>query len=281
MSDLESFSIFPLLAIDIRLLIWEFTFTPRIISLEAEGYGQAEDPTAIPFYAIQGRKPPNPDRQIIRLMWSGRFIPSHIPSQAVFQVSRESRQFAFSLGYRIWTMQKRGGLIRNVIWNPAEDFILFPKRPFGRVDLGIAEAHPYHWLRMFAIQYPKEVSVAQNIAMHTSTWFQGKLEYNWVVGQLLKFTSMRKLVMVIDKDFEKDVVRGLITRNLAEESWGSWRIPPAIIGALENAKLRQPNLRLHIPDVLVVEDTSRILSTPGLETKLRCNPCEYLGIGQE
>jgi hypothetical protein len=164
---------FPLLPIDIRLLIWESAFNPQIIPLLAEGYGKGEDKTALPHYIIQRWPRPDPNRQIDRNMWTGRFVPEHMPEQAIFQVSHESRHLTFTLGYRVWKMQKRGGLVRNMMWNPALDFVSFPKWSFvGMGNDTPPEVYPYHWLRMFAKQHPEEASVAQNLALYTSIWFR-------------------------------------------------------------------------------------------------------------
>jgi hypothetical protein len=281
MSDLNVFNLFSLLTLELRLLIWTLAFVPRVIPLEAEGYEEGADPTALPFYVIQGRRHPNPDHHATRSMWTGRFVPSYIPIQAVFQVSQESRNHAFFLGYRVWKMQKRGGLVRNVIWNPAKDFVLFPHRSLDeQLDIGEPFIHPHNWLRMFHAQFPMEISIMQNVAMHTSLWFRYKLEYNWVVDQLFKFKGMRRLTMVIDRRYERDIVKGLHARNLDEESWGSWKLPYAIIETLETIKDQTANLRINIPEVRLVEDVGGILTSPGLETTLRCNPCEYLGLEQ-
>lgn len=280
MSSLQAFPKFPDLAVEIRLLIWEFAFIPRIIAFEAEGYGKGEDSTAIPYFIIERRRPQDPNSKATRSMWSGRFVLSNSPSQAVFQASRESRQLASSLGYQIWTIEKRDGLVRDLIWNPAKDFIVLPPKS-NTAESNAPVVHRYHWLRMLAKQYPKEVSVAQNVAMHTSLWLRNTMANLWVYQELAeKFTSMRQLVMVIDRDYEIGLVNSLIDiRRGAEERWGSWKIPQAIIETLEGVKHRDPSLHLQIPDVRVVEDIDGILHALGLEVILRCNPCDYLELG--
>jgi hypothetical protein len=102
------------------------------------------------------------------------------------------------------------------------------------------------------------------------------LEYNWIVGQLAKFTSLRKLVMVIDEDYADDIVTNLFMQGIAEETWGSWTIPKAIVETLEDIKIREPDLRLPIPEVRVMDDIKKVLDPGTIEVCLRCNPCEYL-----
>jgi hypothetical protein len=279
MSKLNEFKLFPLLTLELRLLIWTHALETRVITLESEGYGENEDPTAIPFYEIRGVRPPSPEDHAIRDMWSGRFIPSTIPSQALFQVSQEPRNQAFLVGYRTWKMQKRGGLVRNIIWNPAKDFILFARQTLDEpLGSGQSFVHPHHWLRMFHVQFPTEISLAQNVAMHTSLWFRLKLERNWVVYQLLKFQNMRRLVMVIDERYERQKVTGLAARGLAQERWGPWKLPHAIIETLQRIKNHNPRVLFELPDVRLVEDVGAILTSPGIEATLQCNPCKDLGM---
>src|SRR6202042_2558979 len=111
------------------------------------------------------------------------------------QVSRESRHFALSQGYRVWKMQDRQGRTRDAIWNPAVDTILFPATPSRYEQLAV---YPSHWLRLFAAQYDEEAKIANNIAMHTSLFPRGTLLSIWLLGQLAKFLSMKKLIMVVD-----------------------------------------------------------------------------------
>jgi len=281
---MSEFHLFPQLSLELRLLIWSHVFLPsRLISLEAEGYGEDEDPTALPFYTILGlQHRPQDNGQVARKMWSGRFVPAQIPSGAAFQVSRESRSHAFFLGYRIWKMQKPGGLVRSVIWNPATDFVVFPRRLFDeQLELGKPFVHPHAWLRMFRAQFPAESSIVQNVAIHTSLWYRGKLQHRWVVDQLLQLRAMQNLTMIVDVNFERSKVQGLVDSNISEDQFGSWRLPYAVVETLEGIKHSEPSLRMRkIPEVRLVESVSDILTSSGLEVTLRCNPCVYLQMSE-
>lgn len=174
-------------------------------------------------------------------------------------------------------MQKRGGLVRNIIWNPAKDFILFPHQTLNeQLDSDEPFVHPHDWLRMFRVQFPTEISLAQNVAMHTSLWFRLKLERNWVVYQLLKFQNMQRLVMVIDEKYERQKVTNLIARGLAEERWGSWQLPHAIVKTLERIKNLDSKILFEVPQVRLVEDISAIMTSSWIEATLQCNPCKIL-----
>ena len=279
MPDSNQFRLFPLLSPELRLLIWTHTLEPRIIALKAEGYAKDKEPTAVPHHLIKGTKPPNVDSQVTRKMWSGQFILAEIPSQAIFQVSKESRDHALSSGYKTWKMQAQGGLVRNIIWNPAKDFVLFPHRTLDEdLDSNEPFVHPHDWLRMFLAQYPTETSTAQNVALYTSLWFRLNLERKWVITQLLKFCSMRTLVVVIDEKYEKQRVMELAARGLTEERWGAWKLPHAIVETLEGIKARSVGIELTVPDVRLVEDIDGILTSPGMVAILQCYPCESLGI---
>lgn len=277
MSEGDNFHPFPLLTLEIRLLIWSFTLLPRIISLEPECYGKGEDASAMPHWKILGRRQPDPDYEqtVTRRTWSARFIPSVIPPQSIFQVSHESRNHAFFLGYLTWKMQRRGGRVRNILWDPATDIILLPRDPMS--DSEGPKIDPHLWLRMFRAQYPKETGIAQNLALHTSIWKGRTLENIWVSGQLFKFKLMKSLTLVIDEMYERSRVATLVERNEEAEAGGPWKLPDKAVEALERNKNKEEELRSRkIPEVRIVEDVSSVLTSQNLQLSLRCNPCDYL-----
>jgi 2EXR family len=272
MSNLDSFILFPLLALALRLMIWKFTLTPQLIPLMPQAYGRDEDPSAIPYWIMEGRLPPDPGTHVRRRTYSARFTSSCDDlSHATLQVSRESRHFAFSQGYRVWKMHDRQGRTKDVIWNPAVDIILFPATAsrYGQVAV-----HSSHWLRLFAAQYHEEAEIANNIAMHTSLFPRGTPLSIWLLGQLAKFLSMRKLIMVVDKEYERYQVMEEIQSSEGE----AWNIPQDIEEVIRTWKQRRPESQLAIPDVRVVEDVDGILKGQSLQICLMCRPCEFLGI---
>lgn len=273
MSDLEVFTLFPLLAIEIRLMIWELAFTPQIITFKLEAGRRDEDPTAIPLHKIikRPRRTGGSAMHFSRAHWSFRCVPIELPSQSFFQVSQEPRHLAFRLGYQTILLQKRHNLVRIFIWNPAKDFISFPLSGLQRYtsyytpQLGL-----FHWPRVFTLQYPREARVVQNMVMPTSY----SHSYNFQ-----EWTSLRQLVVVVDNDYEREIVRSLIERNLAETP--HWRIPRAIIEGHNSFRLRNPLLNPPNVDLRVVANYSHIFSSQRLDITLRCNPCPYLGIARE
>jgi hypothetical protein len=133
---------------------------------------------------------------------------------------------------------------------------------------------------MFAAQCPHEVTVAENVALHTSIWHRDHRENNWISGQLFRFVALRNLVMVIDHDYEKALVQELTETNSPRRR-GPWKIPDSIVEALEKVRLKRPEQLIYVPDVRVVRDANEILGTSHLETTLRCNPCPFLDPGEE
>lgn len=89
MSDLGSSGLFPLLPVEVRLLIWESAFVPQILTFEIEAYRKDEDPTAVPYYVIHNRRP-DPNAESLRSWVSGRCVPVHVPPQAIYQVCHRS-----------------------------------------------------------------------------------------------------------------------------------------------------------------------------------------------
>lgn len=161
-----------------------------------------------------------------------------------------------------------------MIWHPSIDIILFPQSPRH-----VRPAIPsFNWLRMFAVQYPQEVHAAKNIALHTSIWPKDHRLKNWVTGHLFKFRSLRNLVMVVDDDYERALVRALAE---TPRPWGPWKIPDSIVEVLEDAMLQWPERMLYSPDVKVVGGVDMILSTSHLEATLRCSTCSYFNSEQE
>jgi len=270
MDATNDFTLFQLLSVDIRLMIWEFSFIPRVFSLRPERYENPVDLMAISKSVIGGYHSQNGDQN--GKQWTGRFVPSDIPSHAVFQVSKEPRCLAFSQGYRTWTMQQRGGTTRNMIWCPSKDIILFPESSRHQQRNQIPS---FNWLRMFAAQYQHEITIAENIALHTSIWHRDHLESNWISGQLFKFLSLRNLILVIDYNYERALVQDLHERSIPRR-WGPWKLPNSIVEALENARLKHPERILQVPSVRIIGDPEEIVGTSHLEITLRCNPCHFL-----
>jgi hypothetical protein len=282
MSDLNSFTLFPLLPLEIRLMIWEFTLFPRIFSLVPKGYNYTEDTLAVQWsLLISSRTEARPTRDRHEVV-SARFLTSGILSHVALETSRESRHLVFSRGYRVWKMQNGQGHVRHVIWHPVVDVILFPPVPPYRDPAPDLEVCSSKWLKLFSLQYPEETKMANNIAMYTSMAVRSRPwsgRWKWL-NELAKFQSLRELVIVVDEEAEKSVVKWLIERKKSQRSdqIGAWKIPQEIEEWLEKGKQVWPHI-LRVPVVRVVESAERVLDGQSLQICLRCNPCEYLRMG--
>jgi len=282
MSALNSFTLFPLLSLEIRLMIWEFTLLPQIFYLAPKAYNWTGDTLAVPWSLVspsrtEGSPTRNPDEVV-----SARFLISGVFSHVALQISQESRYLVFSRGYREWKMQNSQGHIRNVFWNPVVDVILFPPVPPICESPQELEVHYSKWVKLFNLQYPEETRIANNIAMYTSMAVRSRPwggRWQWL-NDLAKFQSLRELVIVVDKEAEKSFVKYLIERNKSQKSdrIGPWKIPQEIEEWFEKGKLHWPYI-LRIPVVRVVESAERVLDGQSLQICLHCNPCEYLGMG--
>ena len=254
MSELANFTLFPSLTEELRLLIWSFAFVPRTIPLELAVYRGGGDLTAIPYHLILRRNAPPVERAAQEKR--AHFVHPKLPSQEVFQVCREARHHALFLGYRTWKVRQRGGLVRLLLWH-ARDVVRFPARSQPG---DMSNYVPYHaWLRLFALQYPAEALVIQNIALCTSLWHRGKMERPWSIESLLKFQDLKQLTMIIDLP--------RATVQVPQRSDVGWRPAHHIIETLQRVK-DEENLDFTVPKARLVEDMDDIIDAPSLDVVL-------------
>jgi len=191
----------------------------------------------------------------------------------------------FNRGYRVWKIQNKQGKVRNVVWNPAVDVILFPPVPLEPriVPSPQLRVHEKHYLQLFSLQYPEETKIASRLAMYSSLALRsrptGGIRWNWENG-VAKFYSLNEFIMVVDEEAERTIVKRLIqqNKNLLSLSLGPWNLPQDLEDVFIQGKLHRPDTILRIPTVRVVENIERIIDGQSLQISLHCNPCQYLGM---
>lgn len=260
-------------------MIWECTLHPRVFHLVLETLQRSEETSASPGRMNTSSLPdvtPNHDRDGVIF---ANFSAPDILSPGALHASRESRCLVFRRGYRVWKMHDGQGRARAVVWNPNVDVILFPPVP-GSGACAALRVHYSRWLRYFAIQYPEETEMARNVAVYTSMGFRSRPwggRWHWL-AELAAFGAMTELVVVVDEEAERAEVEWLMRENRSRNKWGPWKIPVEIEDWFEEGRLRWPFM-LKTPVVRVVESSERVLGGQSLQICLRCNPCEYLGMG--
>lgn len=282
MSNLGTFTGFPLLPLEIRFMIWEYAFIPQIISFRVEALGRDEDATTPPSHDLINRLSLDFSRELTRSYPNGLCVPIDIPSQGVFQASQEPRHLAFKLGYQTMPLQKQSRRVRLFIWNPAKDFISFPPFSYHEHVKGPPLIVALYWPRIFALQYKAQAPLVQNMVVPTSYYYRSHAGIRWFHTTIIKYTALRQLVVVVDEAHERQKVRCLMGRNMTEEPLlGHWKIPGAIVQSMVDLGHSYPHLKLPNPDVRVVADNSHILTSQSLDIALSCNPCPYLDMGRE
>jgi hypothetical protein len=276
MSDLDSSGLFPLLPVEVRLLIWESAFVPQILTFEIEAYRKDEDPTAVPYYVIHNRQP-DPNAERLRSWVSGRCVPVHVPPQATYKMCQEARHLAFALGYQTLRLEKRGGLARRFIWNPGKDFISLPQSMYYNDVHRSPRIPQYIWPKVFAAQYGEVASLVQNIALPTSLWYRVPVENSWLNRSLSKYASLQQFVLIVDEDFERERVKSLISLNYAEPQWGSWALPHDAVQAFDKYHNDHPDIPC--PDVRVVADVSKASHFSELVHNPRMQSLQLSGYG--
>jgi hypothetical protein len=291
MSDLSSFIRFSLLPLELRITIWELTLFAQVFSLIPHAYKWSEDAavdtTTVPWHFICPRSVSNRPSREPNKIFSARFTISDIVAHRVLQVCRESRTLVFNRGYRVWKVQNKQGKVRNVVWNPAVDVILFPSVLLETRIVPSSlplRVHEKYYLPLFFLQYPEETKIASRLAMYSSLALRsrptGGIRWGWETD-IAKFYSLNEFIMVVDEEAERTIVKRLIrdNKNLLSLPLGPWKLPQDLEDVFIQGKLHRPDTILRIPTVRVVENIERIVDGQSLQISLHCNPCQYLGMG--
>lgn len=246
---------FPSLPLELRLMIWELTLTPRVIPLICER-AYYEDFVGVDRFVST---PEGPEALEFAI------ADNDIPIVSALYICQESRRVALNRGYRPWKLYNLSNEIKLVMWNPAIDTVYF----------GDSFA-PDGLLRVMSQRYPIETQQLRHMALPTKHWGSAN---NGVqverVDYWMQFENLEDLCVVIDLPYEyqKAVYAKLPSQEFPGLNPHPWTIPFDIEADFEEFYQREvPEFK--IPILRVVEDEEDILSGQSMEMVLRCHPCE-------
>jgi hypothetical protein len=112
-------------------------------------------------------------------------------------VCQESRRLALSKGYKAWRIERGDRKVRDLMWNPSMDTVLF------------VDAYASHCFDLFLEQFPEQVKEVENLALPDSFWLAHNVIKPFTKMKLwqplMNFTALKRLFVRLDK-----------------ESWESW-----------------------------------------------------------
>jgi len=288
MSSLQEFSLFPLLPKELRLQIWESTFSPRLLSLQyIKSKGRKGWPCLQQMLCYQlqypRQYPTPPDDQRIPLSrmpeWLAqvfRLILVSADPISTMSVCHESRACGIRSGYRTWKLRNHEGYEREVFWNPIFDTVAFVG-PYSENWI------PDFLTRIFMIEFPSQTQEIQKMALPTTSWRHWDGENFYQTAFLLPYESLREIVFVLDepwerRNIEKYTPHSPFYRKQLAGGLYPFELPRDIEKVLENDKKKHAPARWKVPAVRVVREESEILGQTSTKMVLRCFPCPDLGM---
>jgi hypothetical protein len=128
MSESTSFTLFPCLLPEIRLLIWEYAIQPRVIIFKCELYNFNIQQAPQSIYLVGGDPPYEhfeigiPQRPTSPY-YLVQCYPPNVASPPLLSTCHESREVALRCGYKPWRIENEALGTRNMMWNPRLDVI--------------------------------------------------------------------------------------------------------------------------------------------------------------
>jgi hypothetical protein len=271
----QTFTLFSLLPKEIRLLIWEQTITPRVLSLHCKTYdtygsGGAIEPFLLKLFVSSPKRYTFPFTKADAVDEIVRFSISHIPLLPALAVCNESREAIITgCGYKAWEVDDINGDSSYFLWSPKLDTIAFAG-PHPRLL-------PQLYSEIFYLQFPEEVEEVERLAVPTSHWKEAWGPRIDRAEHWTRFTALREMVAVVDEEFEKRCARKIRDEFYNSQHGEAWYIPNNIVSALEKGKEMRPDVEWRVPDVRAVKDKSGILEGSDF-FKLRCYPCRDINM---
>jgi 2EXR family len=270
----ETFTLFPLLPKEIRILIWELAITPRVLSLHCKTYdtygsGGAIEPFLLKLFVSSPKRYTFPFTKTDAVDEIVRFSIAHIPLLPALCVCNESRQSLITGGgYKAWEVDSIDGDSQYFLWNPKLDTIAFAG-PHPRLL-------PQLYAEIFYIQFPDEAKEVERLAVPSSHWKDSWGPRIDRAEHWIRFAALKEMVVVVDVEFERACVRRVMEDDVYTGGVDPFSVPGDIMMALEKGKAMRPDVEWRVPDVRVVRDKNGILEGADLYLTLRCCPCPDL-----
>jgi 2EXR family len=247
---------------ELRLQIWEHTFTRRVIALQIQRYLSRDN------FPSPTRRDPLPDLVIAddsaldRDVWMGFFASSIEPVPA-FHVCKESREVALRQGYITWNLRNKDWRRREVLWNPALDVVAF-----------VGPHHPVRvgsYISVFLNQFFHEAEIIRTLSLPAGccTWIlvtqghemfmplidrRNRLDAAPLMKGCMGFEHLEELIVIHNSAF---------LNQFPEPLSYSTRLLASIDTARSLSESgERPSGNWQVPVLRLVEDEHSILSTP-------------------
>jgi len=262
MTPLSTFPLFSSLPLEVRYLIWEQTFNPRLIPLRFDRLTSAHD-TYLHSSDLSRNltNKPHELRKHIRITLSNFALPP--PRVFALETCKESRAAGLKYGYRSWRMRDRTRR-RDVMWNPALDTVFFPSREIS--------FNPSYLTEVLYIQFPGEATQITRLAIPSTCWDVTKARQLRMVARWMKLRMLKEVVTVVHEEYERSIIMfSTNSHGLIE----TWRLPGDIQARLDQV-MQERATGWNVESSRVVWNEAGILSGEDLKINLRCYPCEDL-----
>ncbi|KAH6679055.1 hypothetical protein B0J14DRAFT_290020 [Halenospora varia] len=189
-TDSTSFHLFSEIPKDIRLIIWAYCISPRIITLEpVVSCLDFSNPSSNPYFLAGGQggggEPPYKHFEIdapqrpMGPYYIAQFVPVNCVTPPAMQSCKEARDVFEGMGYKLY------GETKNFVWNPKIDTVFLTKCH----DIQVCP------IEMFQAQFPAECSHIHCLGIYQcpvdkALW----QECAW--KRLVEFDNLQKLIYV-------------------------------------------------------------------------------------
>lgn len=254
MLNFTEFTFFPTLPGELRCLIWEHSFSPRVVSLIVDSYAP--------------NSPGSQNELYIKL--------PVLAKVSALQTCKESRKVALTQGYKAWNVEGADEAT-NMMWNPRID-VVFISGPYAK-DMCM---HTLHRL------FPSETTAITRLALETSIFPRGMPhDRRRQLRQWVTCASLAELILVYDDVYERQCVQ--TAKDVFYELKATscpWSIPRDFEYSLKTLDSVMPAVpvvgeegirRTELPKIRVVDNEEGIINGESLELNLRCWPCRDVG----
>lgn len=207
MSISHEFTCFGLLSQELQDMIWSHSFRPQLITLyyadcpstqHTSSSTESDNSHLTPGGFLRSPPPPSPEQ----------LEPINTPAPGAFSVCRASRAIAQAKGYKTWRMIRSDGKVRDLLWNPVIDTILFA---------GPHDSYFESFVQQFSAQASEIRSLALpydlwDASLATKTSSDGRAKRKRGLRGLMRLlkspSSLRKMFVMVDKEFFESEVKG-------------------------------------------------------------------------
>jgi hypothetical protein len=231
MSTPTTFTLFPLLLPEIRLMIWEYAIQPRIItfSCELHNFNIRHAPQSL--YLVGGDAPyahftidvpqrPTSPYYLVQC------YPGSVASPPLLSTCHESRQVALTCGYKPWSIENQSLCTRHVMWNPALDVISLAK-------IDKSQDINEQCLDVFVALFPEQVREIQRLVVETDRWPPGRAAGNaseWLGARIVEFSDLVEFAVLVEPYTRRFLVESYETGGLIEFYESEYELEAAVEG---------------------------------------------------